>query len=62
MQTPKAKERFCPYCGDSLGVIEYRNYDRNDPCGKRECNRMAQDAANQEREEAHEQLDRDMGW
>lgn len=62
MQHPKAKERFCPYCGDSMGVIEYRNYDRRDPCGKTECDKAAQNVANAEREEAHEQIDRDMGY
>lgn len=62
MDKPKAKERYCPYCGDSMGVIEFRYYDRNDPCGKQECNRAARDSAYAEREEAHEQLDRDLGW
>lgn len=59
---PKAKERFCPYCGDSMGIIESKYYDRSDPCGKSECFRDAAADARAERDAAHEQLDRDMGW
>jgi hypothetical protein len=58
----KAKERFCCYCGDSLGIIEDRHYDRNDVCGKPECFRGMAAMEREEREIAHEQLDRDMGW
>ena len=61
-QQPKGKERFCWVCGVSLGVVENRYYDRSDTCGSRECAREARDAAIAERDEAHEQLDRDMGW
>lgn len=60
--TAKARERFCFNCGASLGVIEDRYYDRTDTCGDRECERAARDQAECEREDAHEQLDRDMGW
>jgi hypothetical protein len=56
------KERFCRYCGESMGVIEARYYEPSDPCGKPECHREAQDAMQAERDEAHERLDRDMGW
>ena len=56
------KERFCWNCGDSLGFIEDKYYDRTDVCGKRECNRAAQDQAQYERDEAHERLDRDWGY
>ncbi|KKM20735.1 hypothetical protein LCGC14_1642390, partial [marine sediment metagenome] len=31
-------------------------------CGKRECTRWASDERQAEREEAHDRLDRDMGW
>lgn len=58
----KPKERFCWNCGDSMGVIEDKYYDRSDTCGKRECEREARDQARAERDEAHEKLDRDMGW
>ena len=57
-----AKMRHCWVCGEELGVIENRFYDRMDTCGKSECNREAQDAYRAERDEAHEKLDRDMGW
>lgn len=57
-----AKERFCWNCGASLGVIENKYYDRSDTCGSLECNREARHAAEAERSEAHEQLDRDNGW
>ena len=57
-----AKMRHCWYCGEELGVIERRLYDDRDTCGKRECERAARDAEQQERDEAHERLDRDRGW
>lgn len=56
------KERFCCYCGDSLGVIESRYYDRTDTCGKRECERAIQDDQQREREEAHDRLDESPGY
>lgn len=52
--------RHCWYCGDDLGC-EVPARDR-EVCGKRECQREQRDSYAQEREEAHEQLDRDMGW
>lgn len=57
-----ARERHCCVCGESLGVIEARNYQRDDTCGKLECDRAMRDMHAAEREEAHERLDRDMGW
>ena len=54
--------RYCCWCGDAIGLIEDRHYDRSDTCGKSECEREARHAARDERAEAHEQLDRDMGW
>lgn len=64
MNTPgsTAKMRHCWYCGAEMGVIEARHYDRSDTCGKRECERAAQEQAQAEREEAHERLDRDLGY
>lgn len=62
LSQPKAKERFCWNCGASVGVIENRYYDSRDTCGATECNREAQHQAEAERAEAHERLDRDMGW
>lgn len=57
-----AKMRHCWNCGAEMGVIESKYYDRSDTCGKTECEREARDQARAERDEAHEQLDRDMGW
>lgn len=62
LSQPKAKERFCWNCGASMGVIENRYYDSRDTCGATECDREARYQAEAERAEAHEQLDRDMGW
>lgn len=56
----KAKMRYCFNCGEQLGKCA--DYDPLDTCGAKECDRAARDAARQERDEAHEQLDRDMGW
>lgn len=58
----KARERFCFNCGDSLGIVEDRYHDRKDTCGKTECNRAAGDAEREEREHAHDALDRSHGW
>lgn len=58
MKTPKM--RHCFNCGAELGC--YADYDPLADCGKPECMREARYAAEAEREEAHEQLDRDMGW
>lgn len=57
----KQKMKHCAYCGDELGMT--KSWDREpEACGKRECQREVSDMYRQEREEAHEQLDRDMGW
>lgn len=58
----KGRVRHCFYCGADMGWIEDRYYDRTDTCGSPECNRYARDDAAAERDEAHERLDRDMGW
>jgi hypothetical protein len=54
--------RHCFNCGAELGVYAARDYDPMDTCGALECDKGAREAARQEREEAHEQLDRDLGW
>jgi hypothetical protein len=59
---PKGKERHCWNCGESMGFVEDRHWSRADTCGKRECDREAREQDRHEREEAHERLDRDMGW
>ncbi len=52
--------RHCFYCGEDLG--RYWAQDPLDTCGKAECNREARYADQEVREEAHRQLDRDMGY
>lgn len=61
---PNGKVRHCPYCGDDMGFIETRYYDRTDPCRKQQCNRDARDVYQSERDEAHERVDDDYrgGW
>ncbi len=52
----------CEYCGDDLGYEVERVHGEPAVCGKRECERWVWEEAQAEREEAHERLDRDMGW
>lgn len=54
------KMRHCFNCGAELGA--YVDYDPRDTCGKQECEREVRDMEREERDEAHEQLDRDRGW
>ncbi|MDB5612089.1 MAG: hypothetical protein JWP25_8989 [Bradyrhizobium sp.] len=56
------KMRFCCNCGAGLGVYADRDYDRRDTCGAQECEREMRQQDIAERDEAHEQLDRDLGW
>ena len=56
------KERFCYVCGESLGEIDARNYDRRDTCGKLSCDREIREEDREHREEAHRDLDERMGW
>lgn len=58
-----AKERmqYCFNCGAELGIYRPEPGDI-ECCGKRECMREMRDAYAQEREEAHEDLDRENGW
>jgi hypothetical protein len=58
----KGKQRHCLNCGADMGFVEDRFWDRLDVCGAEECNRAQRDAYAQEREQAHENLDRDMGY
>jgi len=58
---PRApKMRHCFNCGAELGV--YADFDPLDNCGKSACVREARDQDREMREDAHERLDRDMGW
>lgn len=56
------KVSHCEYCGDALGRDVEKWPGEIVTCGKRECVRYERDCHQQEREEAHEQLDRDMGY
>lgn len=56
-----ARRHHCFNCGEDLGEWD-RFCEQLDTCGASECNREASAAMAQERAEAHEQLDRDMGW
>jgi hypothetical protein len=56
------KMKHCAYCGDEIGPAGFDDYRNPESCGKTECNREVRDMYAQEREEAHDQLDRDMGW
>lgn len=56
-----AKMQHCFNCGAELGVYDRMPGDR-DTCGAKECEREARDADVAERDQAHEQLDRYMGW
>lgn len=65
MDTPKAsqsKMRRCCVCGKEIGILQERYYDRNDTCGDIECDREMRDQDAAVRDDAHERLDRDMGW
>ncbi len=64
MRAPRTKavaRAHCFNCGADIGE-KTRFSDPLDDCGDRECVRAARDAFAQERAEAHEQLDHDMGW
>jgi hypothetical protein len=54
--------RYCFYCGEELGCCA--GYEPLDTCGKSGCEREARTARQRqiERDEAHEQLDKDGGW
>lgn len=58
----KCKERYCWNCGDSMGLIQDKHYDTRDTCGKPMCEREAGYAADAERFEEHERIDRDQNW
>lgn len=55
------RRHHCFNCGADIGLWD-RFSDRLDDCGATECAREGRSAAVQEREEAHEHLDRDMGY
>lgn len=52
----------CEYCGDDLGESVEKWAGEPVTCGKHECERWVREELEAEREEAHYQLDRAMGW
>jgi hypothetical protein len=56
----RGKMRHCFCCGKAIG--SYVEWDPLDTCGDRECDREARNVLADEREAAHEKLDRDRGW
>jgi len=56
------KMQHCAYCGDEIGPAGLYGYRMPESCGKPDCNREVRGMMEQEREEVHERLDRDMGW
>ena len=56
------ERHHCCYCGADMGIWDRRYCSRTDTCGAPECERYGRDEAAAEREEAHEQLDRDLGY
>jgi len=61
MSKSTLKMQYCCYCGAELGIYEKFHSDR-DTCGKLECERYVRDEMEAERDEAHRQLDEDMGY
>lgn len=57
---PGERTNHCFNCGAEIG--SYKLHHPLDTCGRLTCERAARDALAAEREEAHEQLDRDRGW
>jgi hypothetical protein len=57
----KQKMKHCAHCGEELGMTE--DWDREpEACINPECKREVHAMYREEREQAHERLDRDMGW
>lgn len=55
------KMQQCCWCGEEMGVYD-APYNHTDTCGKLECNHEARAMDRQYREEAHHDLDQQMGW
>ena len=52
----------CEYCGDDLNGSVDKCQREPVTCGKPECDRWAREVVREAHEEAHDQLERDMGW
>jgi hypothetical protein len=51
------RERFCWWCGASLGALADKDYEPIDTCGAQECENEASLAIADSAEEAHKALD-----
>lgn len=60
MTKPLSQLRNCFNCGKPIGT--YVDWDPLDHCGDDACKRAAKYARDAERAEAHDKLDRDMGY
>ncbi len=56
------KISHCEFCGDDLGEEIDKRHGETITCGKLACERRLREEQQADREEAHEQLDRDRGW
>ena len=57
------KVKYCDNCGAELFHPETRwSHQEMVTCGSQECEREARNHERQKCEEAHERLDRDLGW
>lgn len=52
----------CEHCGDDLGYEVEKHPGDIVVCVARECQRFERDCYREQRDEAHQRLDRDMGW
>jgi hypothetical protein len=59
---PPTRRHRCWNCGNDMGEWDRRYCYSGDTCGARDCEIAARDAQQQERNEAHDALDRDRGW
>ena len=60
--TQDTKVKQCENCGTELFEPQTRFHREMVTCGSSECEREARNADIQDREEADEQLDIDLGW
>lgn len=54
------KPHYCFWCGEELPASIF--HDAYSTCGKPQCERGAAEKELQDREEAHDELDRLRGW
>ena len=59
--TKLTKMKCCAWCGDEIGMTD-ANDREPEACGKRDCQREVRGMYQEQREAAHEELDRMNGW